>query len=105
MSFKALFILLFLCLVSCKAYKILVVLPSTFWSHYQFGMAISKALVASGHDVTVVSPFKQPKPLLNYREIHLELTQDAANASKSISYCKDIQTTDEFFTFSSHSDF
>lgn len=72
-----------MCLVS-STYKILVALPSTFRSHYQFGSAISKALAAKGHDVTVISPFKQPNPLPNYKEIHLEFTQDAANSSNSL---------------------
>lgn len=83
MMFKVLFILI--SLWHCSAtLKILVALPATFRSHYQFGAAISKALAAKGHEVTVVSPFEQSKPLPpNYKEVFLELTQDAVSACNS----------------------
>lgn len=80
MMFKVLLIFIFLWHCSATL-KILVALPSTFMSHYQFGAAISKALAAKGHVVTVLSPFEQPKPLPeNCKEVHLELTQVAASA-------------------------
>lgn len=68
---------------SVNSYKILVALPTTFKSHYQFGSEISKALAAEGHEVTVISPFKQAKPLPNYDEVHLEHTVQATKNSKS----------------------
>lgn len=31
-----------------------------------------KGLAAAGHEVTVLSPFPQSKPIKNYRDIHVE---------------------------------
>lgn len=67
---------------SVSSYKLLVALPTTFPSHYQFGSEISKVLASVGHEVTVISPFKQPKALPNYEEVYLELTQDAVRNGK-----------------------
>lgn len=82
MVFKVVLIL-FLLWHFASAYEILVALPTTLKSHYQFGNAIAKALAAKGHEVTVISPFKQPKPAPNYEEVYLELTEPAINACKN----------------------
>lgn len=81
MVFKAVVILFFLW-NSASAYKVLVALPTAFKSHYQFASEISKALAAVGHEVTVVSPFKQLTPLTNYEEVYLEHTEAAIQKSK-----------------------
>lgn len=31
-----------------------------------------KGLAADGHDVTIISPFKEDKPIPNYNEIYLD---------------------------------
>lgn len=64
-----------------NGYKILVALPTTFKSHYQFGSELSKALAADGSEVTVISPFKQSNPPPNYKEVYLEHTQKAVEPS------------------------
>lgn len=38
-------------------------------SHYITGSALMKGLAAAGHEVTVISPYPQAKPLKNYRDI------------------------------------
>lgn len=81
MVFKAL-VILFVLWNSVSAYKVLVALPTAFKSHYQFGSEISKALAAMGHEVTVVSPFKQLTPLTNYEEVYLEHTEAAIQKGK-----------------------
>lgn len=62
---------------SVGCYNVLVAIPASYKSHHQFGSDISKGLVAAGHQVTIISPFKQPNSLPNYEEIHLELTKEA----------------------------
>ncbi|XP_031634156.1 UDP-glucuronosyltransferase 3A2-like [Contarinia nasturtii] len=54
------------------SYKILAVLPVTSRSHYYIGHNLMKGLAEEGHDVTVVSPFKQKVPIKNYKEVFLE---------------------------------
>ncbi|XP_062550717.1 UDP-glycosyltransferase UGT5-like [Armigeres subalbatus] len=49
--------------------KILGVFPTTAKSHYIVGSSLMKALASKGHEVTVISPFPQQKPLKNYRDI------------------------------------
>lgn len=50
-------------------YKILGVFPTMAKSHYITGSALMKGLAAAGHEVTVISPFPQAKPLKNFRDI------------------------------------
>uniref|UniRef100_A0A182QUR6 UDP-glycosyltransferases domain-containing protein n=1 Tax=Anopheles farauti TaxID=69004 RepID=A0A182QUR6_9DIPT len=52
-----------------EAYRILCIYPSSGRSHVIVGQALLKGLAERGHDVTMVSPFKLPKPVPNYREI------------------------------------
>ncbi|XP_065077837.1 UDP-glycosyltransferase UGT5-like [Ochlerotatus camptorhynchus] len=49
--------------------KILGVFPTASKSHYIVGSALMKALAKNGHEMTVISPFPQQKPLKNYRDI------------------------------------
>lgn len=74
MQFETL-IFLFIFGQSVGAYKILVALPCPWRSHYQFGSEIAKALAAEGHEVTVLSPFKQSEPIPNYEELYIELKE------------------------------
>lgn len=60
----------FLCLSgSSESYKILGIFPTMAKSHYITGGALMKALAAAGHEVSVISPFPQEKPLKNFRDI------------------------------------
>ncbi|XP_055628473.1 UDP-glycosyltransferase UGT5-like [Toxorhynchites rutilus septentrionalis] len=54
---------------SVQSAKILGVFPTSSRSHYIVGSALMKALAKKGHQVTVISPFPQKKPLENYRDI------------------------------------
>lgn len=52
--------------------KILGVFPTMAKSHHIVGHSIMKALVEAGHEVTVVSPFPQKKPIKNWRDINTD---------------------------------
>ena len=54
------------------AYKFLGVLPIPSKSHYYIGHKLLKGLAEGGHDVTVISPFKEKNPIPNYKEVFLE---------------------------------
>lgn len=66
---------LILIVVQCYAvvpYKILGIFPIVSPSHYFVGRALMKGLAADGHEVTVLSPFRENKPIANYSEIYLD---------------------------------
>lgn len=52
--------------------KILGVFPTMAKSHDIVGKSIMEALVEAGHEVTVVSPFPQNKPIKNWRDINTD---------------------------------
>lgn len=68
---KVLFVLIFFH-QNVIGYKFLAVLPVTSRSHYYIGHNLMKGLAEDGHEVTVISPFKQSKPIKNYNEVFLE---------------------------------
>jgi glucuronosyltransferase len=49
--------------------KVLGVLVFGSKSHFAIGHGIVNSLHKAGHDVTVISPYPQKKPLKNYRDI------------------------------------
>ncbi|XP_055304712.1 UDP-glucosyltransferase 2-like [Sitodiplosis mosellana] len=53
-------------------YNILAILPTASKSHYYIGSNLMKGLAKEGHQVTVISPFKEKKPIENFSEIMLE---------------------------------
>lgn len=59
-----------------NTYKILMALPAPWKSHYQFGFQMAKGLIAKGHHVTLISRFKQPVPMSNFKEILLEYSEE-----------------------------
>lgn len=67
-------VLFALCVISStvNSYKILGVLQSASKSHYIIGHAIMKALAQDGHQVTVLTPFKEKYSIPNYEEVYLE---------------------------------
>lgn len=71
-----------------SAYKILFVIPSTKISRYKFSSELAKALAAEGHQVTVISPFKESKPIPNYEEVFLK------SADENVEKC--VFPNDEF---------
>ncbi|XP_065093009.1 UDP-glycosyltransferase UGT5-like [Ochlerotatus camptorhynchus] len=63
--------------------RILCVFPSPGRSHVLVGQALLKGLAERGHEVTMVSPFKLPKPVKNYREIYIPADDFVHKLSKS----------------------
>lgn len=53
------------------SYKILGIFPTFLRSHYHVGRGLMKGLAAVGHEVTIVSPFKEQNPPKNYTQLHL----------------------------------
>lgn len=68
--------LYFFLITSCMssltcAYKILGVFPVGAKSHYIIGNSLMKGLAEKGHEVTVISPYKESTPIPNYRTIQV----------------------------------
>lgn len=74
MRFFKVFSLLFCYILyqNVNGYRFLGVLPVPSKSHYYIGHNLLKGLALEGHDVTVISPFKEKKPIKNYNEVFLE---------------------------------
>lgn len=51
--------------------KILCIYPTVGRSHWIIGSSTAKALAASGHEVTMISPFPLKKSHPNYHDIEL----------------------------------
>ncbi|EDV43000.2 uncharacterized protein Dana_GF16732 [Drosophila ananassae] len=66
-GFISLFCFYFVATVS--AYNYLVVSPSAASSHYHVGFSLVKGLANSGHNVTLISAFKQKKPVDNIKDV------------------------------------
>lgn len=62
-------LILLLCVTINESYKILGIFHTHSKSHYIAGGALMKGLAEKGHDVTVISPFPQEKPLKNFRDV------------------------------------
>ena len=70
MKFNCLiFVLVAFFAASSRGAKILGFLPFGASSHFTIGQAIVKSLHKVGHEVTMLSPYPQKKPLKNYRDI------------------------------------
>lgn len=69
-------------LVGINGLKILAVLPFASKSHFAIGHSIAKALAEAGHELTVVSPHPQKKPIKNYKDISTEEFIDVFFKSK-----------------------
>lgn len=53
-------------------YKILGIFPTMMRSHHHVGRGLMKGLAFAGHNVTIVSPFKDDYKIENYNEIQLK---------------------------------
>lgn len=70
MKFTVIF--LFISLINAAiSLKILGILPMGSKSHFAIGNSIIETLYATGHEVTVISPYPTNKVKENYREISL----------------------------------
>lgn len=65
------------------AYKILGVFPIASKSNYNIGLNLLKGLAKEGHDVTMISPFKEKHPIPNYKEVVLENSWVASRKGKA----------------------
>ncbi|XP_023293682.2 UDP-glycosyltransferase UGT5-like [Lucilia cuprina] len=65
--------------VVVDSYKYLGVLHTGAKSHFIVGSALMKALAQKGHEVYVISPFPQKKPIKNYHDVPLELMMKKMN--------------------------
>lgn len=65
-----------------NSYRFLGILPVPSKSHYYIGHNLLKGLALEGHDVTVVSPFKEKTPIKNYKEVFLEHSWEESRRSK-----------------------
>lgn len=54
------------------AYRILGVFTMASYSHYIAGNRLMKELAERGHDVTIITPYKEKNPPKSYRQIYLE---------------------------------
>ncbi|XP_024215539.1 UDP-glycosyltransferase UGT4 [Halyomorpha halys] len=60
--------------VALEGAKILIVLPIPWYSHTMTFMPVFKELAKRGHEVTMVSPFPQKKPLANWTDLTINTT-------------------------------
>ncbi|XP_055852083.1 UDP-glycosyltransferase UGT5-like [Episyrphus balteatus] len=77
-------VLLFIAIIGgANTYKILGIFPSMLKSHFFIGSSLMKGLAEKGHQVTVISPFPQKKPLNNYHDVVtskvLDIFKDRSN--------------------------
>ncbi|KAF5289136.1 hypothetical protein FQR65_LT02026 [Abscondita terminalis] len=63
--------------------RILGVYPFPAHSHYALGNAIFKALAKQGHQVTVISPYKEKNPPQNYKQILVDGMVEKAKSMKA----------------------
>lgn len=56
----------------CESANILYVVPFTSKSHYIALKPIGLELARRGHNVTVITGHKDPKPLPNYRQVMVD---------------------------------
>ena len=85
MKMRLLSVLPLLCILyqNVSGYRFLGVLPIASKSHYYIGHNLLKGLALEGHEVTVISPFKEKKPIPNYNEVFLEHSWVLSRQSKA----------------------
>ncbi|XP_037817464.1 UDP-glycosyltransferase UGT5-like [Lucilia sericata] len=78
MRLLLIFMIIYLSVV-VDSYKYLAVLHTGAKSHFIFGSALMKRLAQKGHEVYVISPFPQIKPIKNYHDVFLESMEKVMN--------------------------
>ncbi|XP_022207633.2 UDP-glucosyltransferase 2 [Nilaparvata lugens] len=81
-----LFVLLYIGSIECA--NILALVPVNSRSHFIVMEPLFKALASRGHQITVVSPFPQKKPLPNYTDIDISKWFPSKGKSFSIDFIK-----------------
>ncbi|XP_017784593.1 PREDICTED: UDP-glucuronosyltransferase 2B15-like [Nicrophorus vespilloides] len=64
--------------------NILGIFAMPSYSHYTLGHRLLEELAARGHQVTMIAPYKQDKPIPNYKEIYLEGLADIIGEQKTV---------------------
>lgn len=64
--------------------RILMLFPTPSKSHLIAVQGLSRTLAASGHDVTVISPFPMDKKVKNYRDIKSPMSEEASSFADDI---------------------
>lgn len=64
-------VLLALAISSGSGIKILGIFPTSGNSHFFVGQGIMKSLHSAGHEITMLSPFPQKKPMENWTDIDI----------------------------------
>lgn len=82
LSFLLTFVVLSVLHNRVNSYKILCVFPTPSKSHYYVGHALLKGLAKEGHEVTMISPFREKKPIENYSEVFLEKSWELSRKRK-----------------------
>lgn len=77
--------------VEVNGYKILGLLHIPVKSHYIVISALMRELAHRGHEVTVITAFKEPNPIPNYEEIYIENSLPDAMKSKTITFSTSLQ--------------
>lgn len=67
-----------------NAYKVLGIFHTISKSHYIVGNALMKGLAEAGHEVTIISPFREKNPPKNYKEIYLDGLEEASRQGRPI---------------------
>jgi len=78
---KVTIVSVFLCAIivsNVSGYKILGVFHPPAKSHYIVGHALMKGLAEAGHEVTIITPFKEKNPIKNYEEVYLKHSLEEA---------------------------
>lgn len=82
------FVLCVIGAASVNSYKILGVLHIPARSHYIVMNALMRELAHRGHEVTVITAFKETNPIENYEEIFIENSlPDAIKSNSTIFIC------------------
>lgn len=82
---------------SVNTYRILGVFPAPSKSHYYVGQALMQGLAEKGHEVTIISPFKEKSPIKNYNEVFLENSWEMSRKSEFL--FDDVRTSHLFQFF------
>lgn len=71
-------------LANVSSYKILGVFPFAASSHYIVGSALMKGLAEKGHDVTIISAYKEQSPIKNFKTIPIPEALEAMEGESHI---------------------
>lgn len=77
-SLVSLLVLIAVLMKVIESSNILVVYPTPSKSNILIGEVLFKALAKRGHNVTIFSNFPLKKPVRNYREVYIPITEEVS---------------------------